>query len=267
MQSRKVKNIVLVILVITNLLLLFLMVSQRLESRQLQEKTLTDAVQLLEAKGISVRAENLSRLTFPPAMTLERDTQQELRWFTALLGEGTTTAQRGLVSQFEGPLGSAEVLADGSFSVTLAPGAYPLESGTAETVAIEALKRINFTAKSSAQEGEAQRFLQIIQDFPVYSCLATATCEGDSLVSISGRRLAGQPAASGGECLNLATLLIRFRANIIDSGDACTAITSAQAGYVLSSVGGSGELVPVLRLETDTGTYYLSALTGELMTA
>lgn len=267
MESSKVKNIVLLILLITNLLLLFLMVSQRLESRQLQEKTLTDAVQLLEAKGVSVKAENLDELSFPSSLSLERDAAWEQQAFTALLGEGTTVTQRGLLAQYHGPLGQAEVHNDGTFSVTLSPGSYPVEDGDRLSCAQSALKLIHFTAILSEQTDDTLIALQKIDDSPVFSCQTALHFEGESLVSISGTRLVGQPVQSAdSEPLNVATLLVRFRGNLIESGEACTAILSASQGYLLPSAsGGKMELVPVLRLETDTNDYYLSALTGEIL--
>lgn len=268
MEGSKVKNIVLLILLITNLLLLFLMVSQRLESRQLQEKALTDAVQLLEAKGVSVKADNLTRIAFPAAMTLERDAAWEQQSFAALLGEGTTVTQRGLVAQYRGPLGEAEVRSDGEFSVSLIPGAYPVDDGDRLACAQTALKLIHFTADLTETTGETLVALQKIDDSPVYSCRAVLRFEGESLVSIFGTRLVGQPVQSAdSEPLSVATLLVRFRANLIESGEACTAILSASQGYLLSSTSGKMELLPVLRLETDTSYYYLSALTGEILRA
>ena len=71
-----------------------------------------------------------------------------------------------------------------------------------------------------------------------------------------------------GETLSTATLLVRFRAGIITSGDACAAIRSATQGYILAAdANRTLRLTPVLRLETDTNLYLLNAITGEFQRA
>lgn len=270
MESRKLKNIVLIILLITNILLLFLMISQRLASRQLQEKTMTDVVQLLEAKGISVKAEGLNKVQFPLSQSVERDQAEEQAAFTQLLGEGTAWTQRGLLTQYDGPLGQAEVWGDGGFSVSLLPGAYPLGEEEADTYSRNLLKLLHFTPFSVDSTDNVLTFTQKVSDSPVFSCQVSLAFEGECLVSIEGDRLPSQAGSSSGgdDPLSVSTLLLRFRSHIIESGDACTAILSAQEGYLMStSASGKQNLVPVLRLETDTGLYYLDALTGEITRA
>lgn len=266
MESSKLKNIVLLILLITNLLLLFLMVSQRLESRQLQDKTLTDAVQLLEEKGISVKAEDLSHISFPEAMTAERDTAEEQRQFTALLGEGTTLTQKGLVAQYDGPWGQAEVRGDGAFSVLLNPNAYPAAEGEEAACAKNALKLIGFTASGFESDGATLTAYQTAAGCTVYSCSVTAEFGGGSLLRLSGQRLVGDAdQATGAAAKSVATLLVRFRRYLVESGDACTAILSATVGYTtVTDRTGQTELVPILRLKTDTNLYDLNALTGSI---
>lgn len=272
MESAKLKNIVLLILLITNALLLGLMIFQRVEARQYRQQALADAVELLEQRGISVDPGDIPEGDFPQPMTLVRDADGELAQFTALLGQGTTLTQRGLVSLYTGPLGSAEVRVDGGFSVTFAQGAYPVDQDQDLSAhAQDLVRRLGFSAALTGQEttaeGEALTLVQSCGDFPVFSCTLRLWYEAGQLRSIHGSRLVGQPTAdlSRGQCLSAATLLVRFRAGVIDSGDACSAVRSAAQGYVLSAdASGVLRLTPVLRLETDTNPYIVDALTGAL---
>lgn len=272
MESAKLKNIILIILIVTNVFLLSLMVFQRLESRQYQQKALADAVELLEQRGISIRAEALPTRDFPSSLALERDQAGERETFVALLGEDTVLTQRGLVSLYAGSMGQAEVRGDGSFSVKLEPGAYPLGEGSSP-----ADHALPFLARRMGFAGQADRITehtvtvtQLWEGDPVFSCQVTLTYDQSSLVSIAGTRLVGRPSADvqSGQPLSTATLLVRFRAGLIDSGDTCSAVLSATQGYTLST-GSDGKLrlTPVLRLETDTNPYILDALTGELRRA
>lgn len=272
MESAKLKNIILIILVVTNFFLLSLMVFQRLESHQYQQKALADAVVLLEQRGISVQTETLPTRDFPAPLALERDQAGEHEIFAALLGEDTRLTQRGLVSLYAGSLGQAEVRGDGSFSVKLEPGTYPLGEGIAP-----ADHALPFLSRHMDCSGQIDRITdhtvtvtQLWRGDPVFSCQVTLTYDQSSLVSIAGTRLVGHPSADAqsGQPLSTATLLVRFRAGLIDSGDTCSAVLSATQGYTLST-GSDGKLRlnPVLRLETDTNPYILDALTGELRRA
>lgn len=272
MESAKLKNIILLILLITNALLLGLMVVQRVEAHQHRQQALSDAVELLEQRGISVDLADIPDSDFPQSMTLARDADQELEQFTDLLGQGTALTQRGLVSLYTGPLGTAEVRVDGGFSVTLSQDAYPMApnqdlANHAQDLARQLGFSTALTGQETTAEGEVLTLVQHCGGYPVFSCTLQVWYKAGQLLSIHGTRLVGRPAAdpSQGQSLSMATLLVRFRSGIIDSGDACTAIRSASQGYVLSAdVSGILRLTPVLRLETDTNPYIVNALTGAL---
>ncbi len=274
MESSKLKNIVLTILIITNVLLLGLVVIQRMEGRQQRQRAIQDAVDLLAQQGITARAEDMPGGELPSPMTVERSGEWEQEVFAALLGEDVTLTQRGLVSLYTGALGAAEVRGDGGFSVAFTPGAYPLPQGEdMETHARLLVQRLGFDAALSGREDERVHVIQLYTAsdpraaFPIFSCAVTVEYRDGQAVSMEGTHLPGAPAPDrqAGEPLSTETLLVRFRAGIIDSGDACTAIHSATQGYVLSGDGsGALRLTPVLRLETDTNLYLVNALNGEV---
>lgn len=265
MESAKLKNIILTILLITNALLLGLTLVQRAQSRQYSQQALLDAVELLGQQGIQVELRALPQEDFPAAQTLEADPEGELAHFTALLGEGTALTQRGLVTLYAGPLGKAEVREDGAFSVVLEPESYPLGSQDSSAHALGVLKRLGFSAQIYETQPDLLRAVQTLNGVPIFSCTATLRYEQGRLRTISGVRLLGRPAAAQeSKALSTATLLIRFRAAVIHSGDACSAVRSATQGYTLSTDANHNLcLIPVFRLETDTNLYLFNALTGE----
>lgn len=267
MERSKLKNIILTILVITNILLLGLMISQRMESRHYRQQTLLDAVELLAQQGITARVEDMPDRDFPTPQVLEQDAQAELAAFSALLGQDTVYAQRGLVSLYTGSLGSAEVRGDGAFELELNAGAYPLDGQEITQHALAVLSLMGFSGQITAAEEDAVTAVEVLKDVPVFSCSVLLRYEDGQLRSIEGTRLPGKATADpqARTQLSTATLLVRFRAGIINSGDACTAVVSATQGYVLAAdASRSLRLTPVLRLETDTNLYILNALTGEL---
>lgn len=270
MESSKLKNIVLLILIITNLLLGLLMLVQGVTSRQRQTQLLRDAVTLLEDRGIAVDLDAIPQADFSPSMTLERSNDWELEMFSGLLGADTTATQRGLVSYYVGELGQAEAREDGSFVITLTDGAFPLDGQSIRSHGQAALRRMGFESMVTSAEENALEVVQQLNGTPVFSCTATLRYQNSSLTEISGVRLTGVPTAEASQTtpLSIATLLLRFRSGIIDSGDACSAIVEATQGYVLSpGASGRSRLIPVLRLETDTSLYLVDALTGTVSRA
>ena len=266
MESSKVKNIILTILVVTNILLLGLMLFQRVESRHYRQQALQDAVDLLAQQGISAQAEAMPDKDFPVPQVLETDAQRELESFSGILGSDTTFTQRGLVSLYSGSLGTAEVWENGSFTVQLTPGAYPLVGRAVEEHALSVLDQMGFSGQITDVTSSSLTAVELLGNVPIFSCAVTLSYEGDELRSISGTHLTGTPSADSqaGEALSTATLLVRFRSGVMDSGDTCTAILSAAQGYVLSADAAQRlRRIPVLRLETDTNLYLLNALTGE----
>lgn len=269
MERSKLKNIILAILAVTNILLLGLMLVQHAQSRHFRQQVLLDAVELLAQQGISVQLEDLPQQDFPAPQVVERDPQEELAGFTALLGEDTVYAQRGPVSLYTGSLGSAEVREDGSFSITLAPGAYPIAEGSDPVHYAKTFlaRRLGLAGQVTQSGQDAVAVTQVWNGCPVFSCQAVLTYGQNGISTVTGTRLPGAPHAdtSAAAPLSTATLLVRFRSGIITSGDACTAILSATQGYVLTAdANGGTRLTPVLRLQTDTNLYILNALTGEL---
>lgn len=273
MESAKLKNIVLLILVITNLLLGLLMVIQGVTSRQRQNQLLLDAVTLLGDRGIAVDPDVIPRADFPSPMTLERDNDWEETMFAGLLGEDVTATQRGLVSYYESDLGRAEAREDGSFTAVFPAAsdgqtaAYPVGFLDKRAHGLDVLKRMGFDAMVLSEDEDTLEVVQLWNGSPVFSCTAVLRYENGALAEISGTRLMGVPTVDSSQTapLSTPTLLLRFRSGIIESGDACSAILSATQGYILSSgPAGRTRLTPVLQLETDTSLYLVDALTGAL---
>ncbi len=75
MESSKLKNIIILLLAITNLLLGLLMVVQGVTNSRRQTQPLLDAVALLEDRGIAVDVDAIPQTTFPASMTVERDSE------------------------------------------------------------------------------------------------------------------------------------------------------------------------------------------------
>jgi hypothetical protein len=112
---------------------------------------------------------------------------------------------------------------------------------------------------------------QVYEGTPLLSCQAVLVYEGGELTAVSqGRRLNGTPAGTGQEeqTISAASAMIRFVNGLKELGDVCNSVTAVGESYRLSTTfSGPVRLTPVWDITTDTGSYQLDALTGELTAA
>jgi hypothetical protein len=270
LESSKLKNIVLLLLLAVNLCLLVMVgVQERGEARS-QEQTRTDMLAVLENNGIHMdRADLPQELELTP-MTVERDQDSEAALAQALLGTCRVSDLGSGRYAYESALGTAEFRSNGNFSFSFVEGAQPAEQGGEETHALAAMEQIGFTGVvlSSQTSGDQVTVTvrQTWQDLPVLSCQAALEYQGGCLRSITGQRLMGtpQPSAERAELISAPTALLCFLREITVLGDLCSEITAMTPGYRLTTTTESTRLVPVWYVTTDTGAYSLNALTGAL---
>ena len=95
METPKLKNIVLLILVVTNLWLLVFVVRLEGQNRAQQKQARLEAIQFLEQKGVRVEEGQVpENMTLMP-QTVERDLERESVLAAQLLGEGVKVQDRG----------------------------------------------------------------------------------------------------------------------------------------------------------------------------
>ncbi|MEG2421947.1 MAG: hypothetical protein RSB55_10350 [Oscillospiraceae bacterium] len=272
MEWPKLKNIILAILVVTNLFLLFLVLGQEFQSARFRDGVLEDAVVLLSESGITLDPTHLPK-KLPPAQSVARDPAGELTAAGALLGNGTAAQiESAVLTRYTGPNGVAQFRSGGNFDVTFSTTAFPLTGPSAGPAAAKVAALLGgdweILSVTGNQSDASVTLRQLWQKVPVFPCTVVAIYRGGFLASLSGRHLSGTPLPVTDETLDMPTLLVRFRAGITDSGDVCSAITDISAGYDLpATLTGSGELTPILQIVTDTKTYHQNAQTGTISPA
>lgn len=270
MEWPKLKNIILLILLVTNLFLLGLVGLREWDSAHYQAMARSDALEVLAKNNISMDKEALPRDVTLSAATVARDRTGEAALLSPLLGSVTEQSMGGGQMSYEGEKGHASLRSRGEFSVTLNPGACPL-TGSLEQHAAQTLKQMGFDAQAVSVQGDGESgsvtLLQRWNGVAVLNCRVEALYEGGDLVSLTGSRLSGTPAAAGSVELSAVTGLLRFLEQLADTGDVCSQINRMEAGYQLSSgLSDPAVLTPVWMFETDTGSYVLDPASN-LLTA
>lgn len=274
MEWRKLKNLIILILLVVNGFLLVLVAARSRESSRYERSALDQTVQVLERGGIQVdRSAILPAGSLAP-LSVERDPDQEARLARALLGENAQgDNQVGGVYLYRSALGEVSLRAGGELTAELAPDSH-WETARPEEHAARLLKGLGVDAvlSGTAQEDDRTvlRFTQHREGIPVFSCQIELTYQAGRLCSMKGTLLmAAGGTAEPGQVLTLPTALLRFSEEIAATGDVCTRLWSMEPGWrgTAQSLAGGIRLTPVWLVTTDTASYYLDCVTGSLARA
>lgn len=273
MEWPKLKNIILLILLLLNGFLLVLVGTRYTESVKYERLALERTLQMLEARGIQADADRLAPAEDLAPLTVERDPDRELQMARALLdgGDPESENQGGGLYRYWNSRGELTVRAGGELSAAMADS----PDWTAEDPERHAAGLLSGMGVDAQLLGTTQedgwtrvRFRQRRNDAPLFSCeVEFAYDSGSRLRSVQGALLSAQDgAAEQARILTLPTALTRFSEEIAATGDVCSAIRSMEPGWrgTVQPISGGVRLSPVWLVSTDTAQYYLDCVTGAL---
>ena len=269
MEGRKLKNIALLILVLTNLCLLAFVLQRELQDRYFSWQTRSNAISLLVTeKGVDLEESLVpDQITLMP-QKVERDLEQEGVLAAQLLKAPVQTENRGAgVYRYFNQNGSLQFHSDGTFSGEFTPGAFPLGDDPTQAC-LALLEQLGMQAQLLEVEQDSLVFRQLWQEVPLFSHQVTLEESGGCLTAIvAGRRLVGEPEEDLSQStITPATALIEVYNDINALGYVCSRIDDITQGYVsTTSLSGPMSLTPVWRVATDTGEYQLNLVTGEVV--
>ncbi len=273
MEWSKVKNIIILILVLINGFLLVLVGTRRSEVRRYEQSALTRSLQVLEENGIEADAQALvSRSGTVPAAA-ERDTAAEARLAGAILGESVEGDHRGGgLYLYQNSRGQVSLRSGGEISLIPSDDSFWVAADPADhaqrlvqRLGLELEERDSTLSGGSGTVTYRQRW----NGAPLFSCQLVLSYEDGRLTGLSGTLLAADRAAEESvSLLTLPTVLLRFLDEIIKSGDVCSSIRAVEAGYrLIPSFSGAMRLSSVWKVSTNTADYYLDGVTGEFSRA
>lgn len=273
MEGYRVKNIVIVILLIINGFLLVLVGARREEARRYEQSALERTIQVLSENGIETSLQAVSHHTVQHPRTTRRSAALEGQLASALLGETVEGVNRGGgLYTYTTDRGQLSFRAGGELTSALADVPYwqtndPL--GQAETL-MNSMKLQCRLLESDLVDGTGRvTYVQLLDGVPLFSCRITFCYENRRLTSLYGDVLVAEETNSeDGDVLSLPTVLMNFLGDVLDSGDVCSAILTVEPGYLLTqSFTDTIRLKPVWYISTNTADYYVDGMTGELSRA
>ena len=274
MENANIKNYILIVLVLVNAFLLAIVLTNVRQASRAAASRKQALETVLAENSIQLADEVNLKQSVPPQLTLRRDTAREKEMVAALLGEADVSDLGGNVYFYKGKNGGeAKFRGTGEFTILLGDG--NARGDDAAKTARSLLEKLGLTDSGEVAEvtddsgNETVTFTCAWNDAPVYNARVSFYFTSTKLRLITGTRpfdVLYESAASASSRDGV-TVLMDLLQTLRAAGDACAEIRALDVGYFAgSSVSGDSTLSPTWRVRTDSGTYYIDAVTGKAET-
>ncbi|MEA4953978.1 MAG: hypothetical protein VB096_00465 [Pseudoflavonifractor sp.] len=251
----KIKNIVILLLLIVNVCLLAIVGVRSWRTERAEQETRSRMVEILKGSGITFSQEEIpGELGFSGrrvSMTSFGETEA-----ATLVGTITKWDTVGTRTTYTGERGSATFSVGGEIEVQFLAGAKPLEGADMGRACNELLESLGIQVEEAKKQTQGEMvtlvYTQLWEGTPVPDLTLTIVYRRGELSSLTGRYLAGnsETLTSGGAGVSATTALARFLEGLNRGGYVCSQVTEMYAGYAVSGTG-TVTLTPTWYLETD----------------
>lgn len=263
METYRLKNIAIIILLLLNASLLLLLGYQRLQARRAETDAASQLRELCQAGQLSVDGQvDLNQQPLSP-LALTRHSQSEQAIAAYLLGDGAApSSQGGGIYSYAGEHGSIQFRAGGGFD------------GSRLTVPVEDIP--DFSRQFCRQFGYEDLLFQLtgtsgsvtavqqVAGVPITGCGLTLRFEEGLLTEVTGAHVSLEDAVSEPSYrMSCITALLRFLDYRSTVGIVCSQVTDVRCVYALQSAGPL-RLRPMWRVDTDNYVYFVDCATGEV---
>lgn len=270
MEWSKLKNMIIALLVITNLFLFSIVLTQELQEDNQEQMARTSALEFLAEQGIQVAEEQVPQeiQLIPQQVTWNRE--EEASQAQKILGPLSIESLGGDILRYYSDKGELRFYSNGEFSGNFPLGAFPHAEQSPEEHGAALLQSFGFSSRLLSVQSQGDTtlllFQQLLHDIPLIQCEAQLVYQQGSLVEISqGKRMEGTLTPHLTPPITVATALMNFSTQLQVLGDVCSQISNIQTCYLMTTtLSAPGLLTPVWHITTDTGEYYLNTLTGAL---
>lgn len=272
MDSVKAKNFIIIVLLIVNIALLALVVSDSVNSRVRRSEAVDGAKKILAENGVTVSKDADLSLRELSLSQVVRDLEGELENVQKVLKDVSVTDRGGNIILYSGKLGQGEFRGTGHFSILMSEREYAA-GDDAVAVARDFAKKLGISVMSGVDEvwsdvadGSGTVVLNCMtSNVRVLNCKITFTFAAGSINIVTGSRpLDTITVDKAVDTLDVPTVLMRFLSIIKSEGYICSQLNELELCYLMTSpASGEGTLTPVWRLVTDAGELYINGLTGK----
>ena len=254
------------ILLLLNLFLLLLVASWQYARHQAAQNLVAQTTALLNSSGISIDPALLKAEAYPAVYSYSRSADDERAFVEALLSEITVQRDNGGGTYlYSSPSGSATFRSNGSFTLEIAQPALQAEDYAA-FVRTYCPDHYRLAQTDSAGTSDTVTALPYVDGRAVYSAAIVFSFSDRYLSGASGYFLSSAAAPVESEALitkcSAAVCLMDY---CNEEGRICNTITRISTGYTLQTTASIPLLLtPVYRIDTNTYSYDVNAMTGHV---
>ncbi len=271
MEWAKVKNIMILTLVLTNLLLLILVAVPRAQSNMIEEEGRQSAISLLEKWGISIDERIIPTEIDLSLQFITPDRSDEATLASNLLGSDVTSQDLGgNVFQYSSAMGITRFHSSGEFTAVFEADAIPLGEDTSESHGSTVVSALNINATlttiARGDDGFSLIYQQLWEGVALQGYGLSLYYHNNCLSQITdAKRLSGTAVVDESITLSVSTALMQFLTQLHQLGDICRTITAITPAYsAATDLAGTVQLNPLWLITTDTGSYQLDLISGTL---
>lgn len=270
MDSVKVKNFIILVLVIVDLALLVLVVRDAARGSEQRKEAIEGAREVLLSHGISVSEDADLGEREGSSYSVSRSDETERLAAEAIFGEVEVIDRGGGIVMYSAVSGEVTFRGAGGLEMQYYGISAP-ETDEPEKLALEMSRTLGAEAYSedisSVTEGETTTVSVGCSwmGSRIVNCELNYTFKGGKLLYVSGSRPLGESSSERlEEIIDVPTVLMRFIELTQQQGHVCSMLEELELCYLYSgTASGGGSLSPVWQLRTDTGYFYINAITGK----
>lgn len=266
MPISKLKNLVILILLLANAALFCLLIPRFSEHKQQQDSLRSSLSALCAEQNVVLTRDNIPDTVTLYALELADTEDAKTAAMTALLGETPVKTDTVFQTADSLRIGSWE---NGRISLRLQG---QKEVSDQRSAAKKALGRMGVTV---CRIGQPERLspgiyaltaTQSVLGVPVFSEGVTMTYSNSALSQLEGELLVGTLTRTGDDaCISASEAVVAFLAARVNAGWVGGAITGLEQGYFYADTAGAAvRLIPAWKLTTDTGSFLVNGLTREI---
>lgn len=262
METKRLKNIAILILLLLNAFLLFLLIYQDMQGKRAQQAAVGEMKTLFAAEGLTITQDSVRPGDALPLLDLARRAESEAEIAEFLLGTAVEAqSEGGGIYGYSVEGATVRFRSGGGFdTVRLMRPVEDAEVFMRQFCARFGYEEITGEAVDGTGKLTAMRYADGV---PVYGCTVAMTFENGVLVGALGAHIDTDDASEAGdEPLDCMSALVRFFDFRREAGVVCSEIRSVKCVYQLQSTAGSPRLLPVWVVETDTYTYIVDGVSG-----
>lgn len=269
MDRYRLKNVIIIILLLVNGFLLASLALRSSASRSARERADSQLIALFAEDNMTLYPEAISRKTPPSALTLTRNTAREREAAAFLLGNTLSLdgASDGIYTTYSSSTGTAQFRSNGTFDITGS-----LSEDNAEELCRSFCRTFSFDDPVFTLDENGSGFAVATgrhSSLPVYNGTVTFTIDRGTVLSASGTLLPDSSIAvtSEEELLPAIAALTAFQQFRRESGTSASSVTDMYLCYELqTSTAVPMSLSPSWCVVTNISKYYVNAVSGKVST-